>query len=285
MFKTFPHYFQLMRLDRPIGIFLLLWPTLWALWIAAQGHPPLKMFFIFVIGVVVMRSAGCVINDFADRDIDLHVARTRDRPLAKKILLPQQAIFLFLILCSIAFILVYQLNFFTLELAIPALFFAIIYPFCKRYTYLPQFILGIAFSFSTLMVFAAQQNHIPLVGWEIFLIGILWPVAYDTLYAMVDSADDLKIGVKSTALLFGEQDKFWIGVIQTGVLILLILVGMQLHLRSIYFVSLFGVASLFVYQQYLIKDRKPENCFRAFKNNNYVGAIVFCGFLLSYLQF
>jgi 4-hydroxybenzoate polyprenyltransferase len=284
MFRTLPHYFRLMRLDRPIGIFLLLWPTLWTLWIATQGHPPLKIFFIFFTGVVIMRSAGCVINDFADRDIDLHVARTHDRPLAKKILSPQQAIFLFLFLCAIAFILVCQLNFFTLQLSIPALFLVIIYPFCKRYTYLPQFILGVAFSFSILMVFAAQQNHIPPVGWEIFLIGILWPVVYDTLYAMVDSADDVKIGVKSTALLFGNRDKIWVGVIQVLVLFLLFLLGMQLHLRSIYFVSLFGVVSFFVYQQYLIKDRKPENCFRAFKNNNYVGAIVFFGLLLSYLK-
>jgi 4-hydroxybenzoate polyprenyltransferase len=284
MFKTLPHYFRLMRFHRPVGIFLLLWPTLWALWIAAKGHPSLKIIFIFVAGVIVMRSAGCVINDFADRHIDLHVARTKDRPLAKKLLSPQQAIFLFLFLCVIALILVLQLNFLTFKLSLIAISFAILYPFCKRYTYLPQFILGIAFSFSTLMVFAAQTNHISLIAWEIFLIGILWPVAYDTLYAMVDRPDDLKIGVKSTAILFGSSDKFWIGVIQAAVLGLFFLIGMQLHLRFIYYVSLLGVASLFVYQQCLIKDRQPESCLQAFKNNNYVGAIVFCGVLLSYLQ-
>lgn len=275
------HYIQLMRLHRPIGILLLLWPTLWALWIAAAGRPDFKILFIFILGTLVMRSAGCVINDIADRNFDGYVKRTQNRPLARGILSLKKAFILLAVLCSIALVLVLQLNHLTIELSFAALALATIYPFLKRYTYWPQLILGAAFAWSIPMAFTAVLNDIPSVAWLIFSIGVLWTIAYDTMYAMADRSDDIKIGVKSTAILFGHYDRLLIGIIQILVLLLLVYSGILLQLTLFYYLSLLIASSFFVYQQYLIKDRDPALCLRAFVNNQWFGAVVFLGFCLS----
>ncbi len=282
--KRLRQYALLVRLDKPIGIFLLLWPTLWALWIAAQGSPDVKILLIFVAGVVLMRSAGCVINDYADKDIDRHVQRTRGRPLAAGAVQPEEALRLFLALITVAFLLVMLLNTMTIMLSFFAAALAASYPFMKRYTYLPQVHLGLAFGWAVPMAFAAQTNAVPIVGWLIFIATVLWAVAYDSMYAMVDREDDLKIGVKSTAILFDDADRLIIGIIQTLVIIVLIIAGQKIALGMSYYAGLTAAACLFIYQQYLIRGREPAQCLRAFKNNNWVGASIFAGLALHYSQ-
>lgn len=275
-------YWQLMRFDRPIGTLLLLWPTMTALWIAANGHPSSTHIFIFFFGVVVMRAAGCVINDWADRNFDPHVSRTRQRPLARGAIPAQHALALFIGLMFIALSLVIQLNSMAIQLSVVAALLATIYPFMKRYTYWPQVVLGMAFGMGIPMSFAAVQETLPPVAWVLFITNLLWTVAYDTEYAMVDRKDDLKAGIKSTAILFGDADRFIIGVLQAMTWFGLWLAGLRANLAWPYFVSLFVVAALFVYQQYLIYRRKPEQCFRAFLNNNWVGLTFFVGTLLGF---
>ncbi|MEY3220753.1 MAG: hypothetical protein RIT27_2110 [Pseudomonadota bacterium] len=279
----FYQYFLLMRLHRPIGIYLLLHPTLWALWLAGQGQPDVKLVIIFVAGVIVMRSAGCVINDYADRHFDPHVHRTKDRPIANGLVSPKEALGLFITLCLLAFLLVLPLNFSTILLSIPAMGLAILYPFTKRYTHFPQIILGAAFSWAIPMVFAAQLNQVPLVAWWLFVTALLWTVAYDTQYAMTDREDDLKIGIKSTAIFFGKFDKLAIGILQVFVLISLSLIGIDQHLNLFYQGGVLTMAGFFIYQQYLIRDRNPTRCFEAFLNNHWAGLVVFIGLVLNYL--
>jgi 4-hydroxybenzoate polyprenyltransferase len=259
-----------------------LWPTLWALWIAAHGFPSVKNLIIFVLGVILMRSAGCVINDFADRKVDLHVARTQLRPLTTGKISTKEAIILFLILCAMAFILVLFTNLLTVLLSIFAVITAFIYPFMKRYTHWPQLILGIAFSFSIPMAFTAQINHVPFIAWLLMSANILWTIAYDTQYAMVDRDDDLKIGVKSTAILFGENDRLIIGLFQSAFVLLMCVIGFLERFSVIYFVSVFFAVLLFIYQQVLIAHQIPKKCFRAFLNNQWVGVVIFVGVLLIY---
>lgn len=273
-------YLELMRFHKPIGIFLLLWPTMWALWIAARGLPSIKNMIIFVAGVIIMRAAGCVINDFADRHFDSHVKRTQNRPITTGEITSRNAIILFLILCILAFGLVLLTNLLTIILAVFAVITATIYPFMKRYTHFPQVVLGIAFSFSVPMAFAAQINQLSLTTWLLMLATIFWTIAYDTQYAMVDREDDSKIGIKSTAILFGKHDRLFIAVFQCLVLILLLLVGYCEKRSLIYFISIFAAFLLFLYQQKLIATRDPQKCFRAFLNNHWVGLIVFLGILL-----
>ena len=276
-------YARLMRLDRPIGILLLLWPTLWALWIAGQGRPDPLVLAVFVAGVVLMRSAGCVINDFADRHFDPHVARTRDRPIAAGRVSPREALILFAVLCLLAFGLVLLMNRLTILLSFVAVVLAVVYPFTKRITHLPQVVLGAAFGWAIPMAFAAQTGELPRIAWLLFVVNILWSVAYDTLYAMVDREDDLKIGVKSTAILFGEADRLVVGVLQLLVLLGLSLVGSLAGLGDFYAIGLLVAALLALYQQYLIRERDPRRCFEAFLNNNWFGAAVFAGIALDYL--
>lgn len=275
-------YMLLMRLHRPIGIYLLLWPTLWAVWIAGNGQPNLGIVFIFSCGVVVMRSAGCVINDYADKDFDPHVQRTKDRPLAAQRITGRESLVLFLVLCLIALFLVLQLNWFTVQLSVIALLLAAVYPFTKRYTHLPQFFLGAAYSWSIPMAFAAQTSDVPLLAWLIFIANLLWTVAYDTMYAMVDRADDLRIGVKSTAILFGDADKFIIALLQLVFFILLITIGIYLQLGNLYYTGLTLAAMLAMYQQWLIYHRDPARCFQAFLNNNWLGMTIFLGIVADY---
>jgi 4-hydroxybenzoate polyprenyltransferase len=275
-------YLKLMRFHRPIGIWLLLWPILWALWIAKQGTPDFKILTIFILGTVVMRAAGCVINDFADRKFDGFVTRTKDRPLASGQVSIKEAGILFFILCISALALVLQLNSFTIKLSVVALLLATIYPFTKRITYWPQFFLGLAFAWGVPMAFAAQTNHITNIAWWIFAVAVLWPLAYDTMYAMVDQTDDKKIGIKSTAILFGRYNQFIIGIIQILILGLLIFIGIQAQLKLSYYFSLAMAAGLFSYQQYLIKDHNPQQCFKAFLNNQWAGLIIFLGIFTSF---
>ena len=276
-------YYLLTRLHKPIGILLLLWPTLWALWIAAQGLPPLPILLVFVAGVVLMRSAGCVINDYADRDFDPHVQRTQDRPIAAGRVSPSEALVLFALLCVVAFILVLTLNRLTLYLSFGALLLAALYPFTKRYTYLPQLVLGAAFGWAIPMAFAAVQDQVPKIAWLLFVVNILWTTAYDTFYAMVDRDDDVKIGVKSTAILFGSADRLVIGVLQILVLAGLVLIGRLAGLGLYFYLGLLIAAGLALYQQYLSRNRDKGGCFQAFLNNNWFGAAVFAGIFLHYL--
>ncbi len=280
--QRFYWYTRLMRLEKPIGIFLLLWPTLWALWVAAQGMPDIKVLVVFILGVILMRSAGCVINDYADRDIDPHVERTRQRPIATGLVSPRSALVLFCTLCLTAFGLVLLLNLYTILLSFVGVLLAAVYPFMKRYTYLPQVFLGAAFAWAIPMAFAAQTGAVPIVAWLLFVATVLWTVAYDTMYAMVDRVDDLKVGVKSTAILFGEMDRFFIGVIQVLVLATLVMVGEQLAMTWPYYIGLTVAAGLAMYQQYLIKNREASRCFRAFLNNNWFGLAVFAGIAAHY---
>ncbi|MGL5790911.1 MAG: 4-hydroxybenzoate octaprenyltransferase, partial [Plesiomonas shigelloides] len=267
-------YWRLMRMDRPIGTLLLLWPTLWALWLAAQGQPNWPVLLVFVLGVVVMRAAGCVINDYADRHFDGHVKRTANRPLPSGDVRPSEARWLFVALVALAFVLVLTLNSLTIVLSLVALALAAVYPFMKRFTHLPQLVLGVAFGWSIPMAFAAQMNLLPLSCWLLLLANICWTVAYDTQYAMVDRDDDLRIGIKSTAILFGRFDKLIIGLLQLATLLLLVLVGVLSQLGSLYYWSLLACAALFVYQQQLLKERERDACFQAFLNNNYVGMVL-----------
>lgn len=275
-------YFILMRLDKPIGIFLLLWPALWALWIAAEGMPDLDVLTVFVLGVVLMRSAGCVINDYADRKIDSRVARTKNRPITSGKVSPDEAILLFIALCLSAFFLVLTMNTFTILLSFGGVALAAIYPFMKRYTHLPQVVLGMAFGWAVPMAFAAQTNSVPKVAWLIYVATVLWALIYDTMYAMADREDDVKIGVKSTAILFGEADRHIIGVLQAMMLLTLYLIGVQVAFSLFYSTALAISLALMIYQQYLIYQRKPEQCIRAFLNNNWLGLALFVGIYLSY---
>ena len=275
-------YYYLVRLDKPVGILLLLWPVLWALWIAAEGAPDLNVLIIFIFGVIVMRSAGCVLNDLADRNLDLHVSRTRDRPITSGKVKPLEALGLISVLLIIAVYLVLNLNDLTFKLSFVAIFLAIIYPFMKRVTYLPQVFLGLAFAWAVPMAFAAQTNSVPEIAWLIFITAVLWAVVYDTMYAMADKEDDIKIGVKSTAILFDDADRIIIGSIQLMILFSQILTGSKLELGKYYFAGIACASLLSVYQQYLIKDRIPENCFRAFLNNQWYGMIIFAGVFLNY---
>jgi len=275
-------YYLLTRLHRPIGIFLLLWPMLWALWIASAGTPDGLVLTVFVLGVVLMRSAGCVINDYADRHIDPQVRRTRDRPLATGAVQPREALFLFGALCLLAFALVLLMNELTLKLALIALLLAVSYPYAKRYTYLPQVHLGAAFGWAVPMVFAAQTGSVPPLAWLLFIATVLWATVYDTMYAMVDRDDDLRLGVKSTAILFGEADRLIIGVLQLTLLATLAVVGLQAELGIPYYLGLVVAAGFALYHQYLIRTRAPAQCFKAFLNNNLLGAAVFIGLVLNY---
>ena len=276
-------YLLLMRADRPIGSFLLLWPTLWSLWLAGQGQPSASIVLIFIVGVFLMRSAGCVINDFVDRHIDPGVARTCKRPLATGKVTPREALILFLVLCGMALMLVLQLNALSLKLSIVAVFLAVSYPFMKRFTHLPQAYLGMAFGWSIPMAFAAQSGQLPLAVWLLFLANICWTVAYDTMYAMVDRDDDVKIGVMSTAILFGGHDKLIIGLLQLSTLGLLVWVGLVFERAGYYYFGLLLASFFFIYQQWLIAERDDKRCFQAFLNNNWFGAVVFLGLLLDFL--
>ncbi len=276
-------YWLLMRFHRPIGIFLLLWPTLWALWIAAGGMPDPKILAVFVLGVVLMRAAGCVINDYADRDFDPHVARTRQRPIAAGRVSPGEALALFGALCLAAFLLVLQLDGLTIALSLVAALLAASYPFMKRYTHLPQAYLGLAFGWAVPMAFAAQTGGVPPVAWWLLLATVLWALAYDTMYAMADREDDLKIGVKSSAILFGRYDRHLIAAIQVLMLGILGWVGRLSGLDGWYGLGLIAAAGLAVYQQWLIRDRRPDRCIRAFLNNHWLGMVVFLGIVLDYM--
>ncbi|AUI65897.1 MULTISPECIES: 4-hydroxybenzoate octaprenyltransferase [Glaesserella] len=274
-------YMQLMRLDKPIGTLLLLWPTLWALFVAAKGMPPVPILIIFILGVFVMRSAGCVINDYADRDFDGNVKRTSQRPLATGRATPKEAKILFAVLIAIAFILVLQLNLYTIGLSVIAVGLATVYPFMKRYTHLPQFVLGMAFGWSIPMAFGAIGESLPLSCWLLFFANLAWTVAYDTQYAMVDRDDDLRIGVKSTAILFAQYDNKIIALLQFTALFLLIYFGYINQYGVGYFVTLALTATLFIYQCWLTKKRERESCFKAFLNNNYVGLGIFIAVLMG----
>ncbi|MGD8560786.1 MAG: 4-hydroxybenzoate octaprenyltransferase [Gammaproteobacteria bacterium] len=273
----------LMRFDKPIGTFLLLWPTLWALWIAGEGQPDSYITLVFVVGVILMRAAGCIINDYADRNIDGLVARTQSRPLATGAITSKQAITLFVILCLLAFGLVLTLNTLTIGLSLGAVVLAIIYPFMKRHTYMPQAFLGLAFGWAIPMAFAAQSGALPEIAWLLLTATVLWATAYDTVYAMVDREDDIQIGVKSTAILFGEADRVVIGFIQATFILTMMIVGNKLELGLFYYLGLSAATGLLVYQQYLIRDREPDQCFKAFLNNHWVGLVIFIGLVLHYM--
>jgi 4-hydroxybenzoate polyprenyltransferase len=275
-------YWQLMRMDRPIGSLLLLWPTLWALFLAAKGFPDWDVLLVFCLGVLLMRSAGCVINDFADRKVDGHVERTRHRPIPSGLVTSKEAMSLFIILAVLSFVLVLTMNSLTIQLSFVGIVLAFIYPFMKRYTHLPQLFLGLAFSWSIPMAWAAQANDLPALVWLLFIINALWTIAYDTQYAMVDRDDDLKIGIKSTAILFGNHDKLIIGLLQLITLGLLVMLGVSEQLGLFYYMSLIVAAGMFFYQQQLIRHRERLSCFSAFQNNNYVGMVITLGIILVY---
>ncbi len=276
-------YALLMRLHRPIGILLLLWPTLWGLWFAAAGVPGPGVLAVFVFGVVLMRSAGCVINDYADRGFDPHVERTRARPIASGRVAPRAALALFAALCLLAFALVLTQNRLTVALALVGALLAAGYPFLKRYTHLPQFFLGAAFGWGIIMAFAAVRGAVPALAWLLFAANVFWAVAYDTAYAMVDREDDIRIGVKSTAILFGSRDRAMVGLCHGLALALLAAAGFIAGRGMLYDSGLAVAALLVLYQQFLLRARSREGCFRAFLNNNWVGAAVFAGLLLDYL--
>ena len=275
-------YLQLVRLDKPIGILLLLWPTLIALWIAAEGWPDPLVLFVFVMGVILMRSAGCAINDYADRHIDKKVERTKQRPLTSGKITEKETLAVFTVLSLTAFALVLLMNELTIWMSVGGIILAVSYPFMKRYHYLPQVHLGAAFGWSAPMAYTAQANEITTIAWLIFLATILWATVYDTMYAMVDYDDDIKIGVKSTAILFGNQDKLIIGIIQLLLIFNLLLIGHRADLSGFYYLGLTAASVFAVYQQYLIRDRKRELCFQAFLNNNWFGLALFAGVFLDY---
>ncbi|MCC8381005.1 MULTISPECIES: 4-hydroxybenzoate octaprenyltransferase [Xenorhabdus] len=276
-------YCRLMRIDKPIGVLLLIWPTYWALWIAAKGVPNLHILLVFTLGVFFMRAAGCCINDFADRKFDGHVERTKSRPLPSGDISEKECKILFSILVLISFALVLTLNKMTIALSFAGLGLACVYPFVKRVSNLPQVVLGAAYGWSIPMAFSAVSESLPLECWLLFLANVIWSVIYDTQYAMVDRDDDLKIGVKSTAVLFGRFDKLIIGILQLIMLAILIVVGCLVNLGGMYYWTVLLAGALFIYQQKLIFDRSREPCFQAFMNNNYVGFVLFLGILFSYV--
>jgi len=282
MFARLKNYAVLMRLNKPIGIFLLLWPTLWALWIAGEGHPDQLVLAIFVSGVVLMRSAGCVINDFADRNIDPEVARTQSRPIAAGLVSPGEALVLFVLLSLAAFGLVWLTNTLTIILSVVGAVLATVYPFMKRHTYLPQAFLGLTFGWAIPMAFAAQTDALPKIAWLLLIANVLWATAYDTMYAMVDRPDDMRIGVKSTAILFGAYDTVMIAILQVTFIVVMFLIGRQLKFGLYYDVGL-GIAAAFaLYQQFLLYRRNETQYFKAFLNNNWLGAAIFAGIGLEY---
>lgn len=277
-------YALLMRLDRPIGTFLLLWPTLWALWIASNGQPDPLITVVFVLGVVLMRSAGCVVNDYADRDIDPHVYRTKARPIAAGRVSSNEALALFVVLGLVALGLVMLMNRLTILLSVVGVGLAATYPFMKRLTHLPQIHLGVAFGWAVPMSFAAQTNAVAPIAWILLIAVVVWAVVYDTMYAMSDRDDDLRVGVKSTAILFGEFDRIIVGALQITMMVVLLIVGDEVGLGIYYHFGLATAFALSIYQQYLIRGREPQRCFQAFLNNNWVGAAVFAGICLDYLM-
>ena len=276
------NYGKLMRVDKPIGIWLLLWPTLWALWIAGEGHPDPGLFVVFVLGVLVMRSAGCVLNDYVDRKIDPYVERTRTRPIASGAVTPNEALVLFVALALIAIGLATMLNRPARMLAIVAAVLTVVYPFIKRYVSIPQFILGAAFGWAAPMAFAAQTGKLSELAWLVFGAALIWAVIYDTFYAMVDREDDRKIGVKSTAILFGEVDLFVIAGMQVVMLVALVFIGLRAELGTWYYLSVAAVAALMAYHQWLARRREPAGCFAAFQHNRFIGLFIFLGILLHY---
>ena len=276
-------YSVLMRLDKPIGTFLLLWPTLWALWIAAAGIPSLHLLFVFCAGVFLTRSAGCIMNDYADRNFDRYVERTRERPLTTGRVSAKEAFLLIASLLATAFLLVLTTNRLTVLLSIAAIPIAGIYPYMKRFTYVPQLFQGLSFSWGIIMAFTAVTGGVPKIAWLVFIANILWSMVYDTTYAMADREDDLKIGIKSTAILVGELDRLFIGMVQTLMFIVFLIIGRQLEFGVIYHLFLVLAAGLAVYHQYLIRDRRRDQCFKAFRHNNWLGAVVFTGIVLHYV--
>ncbi|ANO33984.1 4-hydroxybenzoate octaprenyltransferase [Vibrio breoganii] len=276
-------YYLLMRMDRPIGSLLLLWPTLWALVMASEGRPQWTVLIVFCLGVFLMRSAGCVINDFADRELDGHVERTQFRPIPSGLVSAKEALALFGVLSLISFALVLTMNTLTIQLSFVGVALAALYPFMKRFTHLPQLVLGMAFSWAIPMAWAAESGHIAPLAWLLFVINMLWTIAYDTQYAMVDRDDDLKIGIKSTAILFGRFDKLIVGILQAITIILLLIVGENAALGPAFYWGVLVAAGLFVYQQWLIKTRDRALCFQAFLNNNYVGMVITIGLFVTYL--
>ena len=276
-------YQRLMRLDRPIGIWLLLWPTLWALWVASEGSPSRNVFVVFVLGTILTRSAGCVINDLADRKIDAHVRRTADRPLVTGEVEPAEAVLLFAGLMLIAFALVMTLNRLTVYLAVGGALLTLIYPLMKRVFAAPQLVLGLAFAWGVPMAWAAATGGIPREGWLVYLLAIIWVLIYDTEYAMADREDDLKLGVRSTAILFGDMDRMILAALQLILLLGLGLLGRSMEMGAIYFVAIGVVALLCLRQQYLIRNRDREQCFQAFLNNAWLGGTVFAGIALDYV--
>lgn len=277
-------YAKLMRLDKPIGILLLLWPMLWGLWFAAEGFPDVLVLFIFVMGTILMRSAGCVINDYADRKIDPHVERTRNRPMAAGLVGSKEALLLAAGLSLIAFVLILPLNMLTIMLSVPALFLAASYPFTKRFFAMPQAYLGIAFSFGIPMAFAAQTNALPPIIWALMLANLFWVVAYDTAYAIVDKPDDLKIGIRTSAITFGRFDVLGVMVCHTIFIAIMIFIGQWQLMGMAYYTALVIAVGLMYYQYTLIRDRDRALCFKAFLHNNWVGAVVFLGISIDFLM-
>jgi 4-hydroxybenzoate polyprenyltransferase len=282
--RRIEEYALLARLDRPIGTWLLMWPALWGLWIAGAGRPHPRVLLVFVAGVFVMRAAGCVINDYADRNIDPHVRRTRDRPLAARRVSPREALYLFAVLITVALYLVTRLDFLTIKLAFIGAAMTVSYPFVKRIFPMPQLYLGISFGgWSVPMAFAGESGAVPRVAWVLYIAAVMWAAIYDTMYAMVDREDDLKVGVKSSAILFADMDKLLIGVMQAMMLFALVLAGRSMKFGQWYDAGVIGAGLLFVYQQWLIRKREPAGCLKAFFNNQYVGAVIFVGIMLQYL--
>ncbi|MCH2042285.1 MAG: 4-hydroxybenzoate octaprenyltransferase [Saccharospirillaceae bacterium] len=284
--RHLPRWFdwvQLTRIDKPVGSYLLLWPTLWALWVAGEGHPDFANVLIFVLGVFLMRSAGCVINDFADRKIDGHVKRTVDRPLATGKITAKEALITFAVLILLAFVLVLFTNQFTVLLSIGGLVLASLYPFMKRHTHLPQVVLGAAFSWAIPMAFAAQSNELPAVVWLLYMANLSWTVAYDTVYAMVDRDDDLKIGVKSTAVLFGDLDIAMVAILKGLVVFALLLAGTQLEMSWPYYLCLAAGAVFLAWQVWSIRSRERDICFAIFRKSHWFGLIIWGGFVAHYL--
>jgi 4-hydroxybenzoate polyprenyltransferase len=275
-------YLQLIRFDRPIGTLLLLWPTYWALWLSAEGWPDPKLLIIFSLGTFLMRSAGCIVNDYADRNIDGSVERTSARPLATGSISSRNALLFGAALTLAAFVLVLFTNRATVLLSIGAVILAACYPFAKRVTQLPQFVLGAAFSWGIPMAFTAQTGELPAAAWLVFAVNLVWTVMYDTFYAMVDRDDDLRIGVKSTAILLGDKDLLAMAVLQVVIIAGLVAIAVTFNLGSIYFLGVGGAAVLFFYQQWLVRNRQRDDCFKAFLNNNWVGFSIFVGILLHF---
>ena len=278
-------YESLMRFDKPIGILLLLWPTLWGLWMSSHGSPHPLIVLIFVLGVVLMRSAGCVVNDVADRNFDSHVERTRNRPLAAKLISPQEALVLAAVLVALAFALVMQLNLLTIKLSLVALALAVVYPFLKRVFWLPQAWLGIAFGFGIPMAFAAHNNQVAPLAWTMMAANMFWAIAYDTEYAMVDRDDDIKLGLRSSAILFGRYDVAGVMICHAVFILIMVYIGYRALLGAFYFIGLVIATCLVAYQFVLIRSRQGERCFKAFLNNNWLGAAVYAGIVANFLWF